>query len=154
MTLALIISLALFSSPSPVRTHVEHFAKWRLRISKDTFTAQTHCDLKQHDVQVTPQLVTFSLGGEADTSQVALRMDNAAPLFIRSSDQSLPTQPNVALLNPSMGEVRLPLNVATKAHQIAIETHPGAPIALFNLTGLTQALNAANQAGCKEYKPF
>lgn len=130
-----------------------HIDGWRLEIRHDRFTDQASCTLKKDHIVYERGVVTFSLGHQVDTANATYRLDDgpvrrvgdvaveAAGLGARFTSQNLE--------NPSDGEVRIPARELGEAHVIYIRANTRLTHRIFDLTGLADAVDAAQTKGCE-----
>ena len=80
MLLTALLAFQLFASaPRTLQTSVRQVSGWRLKVSHDSFTGQTSCDMRREAMRLTPQTLVVRLGGHVDTSAAAVRVDQGPP---------------------------------------------------------------------------
>jgi hypothetical protein len=126
---------------------------WTLDIRKDVFTGRQACRLRRGEVYYERRALVFQLGGRADTSQAAYRIDGG-PAYQVAADQVELARLGFELqgedlFNPSGGVVRVTLARLGAARRVDIAPKLYGPSRRFDVEGLGQALRKA-RAWCAE----
>lgn len=139
---------------SPRDTNIErrHVGAWALKVETDRFTGRLTCSLSKPRIRYERQALAFQLSSGANTFDAAYRVDDAPPVSARSDAMELARQGfalhNDDLANPSGGLVRIPLGRLSGAQAVRIQSRPNTIPVRFKIDGLSEALAAAQSAGC------
>jgi hypothetical protein len=148
-----LLSLGSLFGGNPDRK-VEHarVMGWNLEISQDNFAGTTACSIRKSAMTYRHGVVTFQFGRHVNTGLAQFRVDDgpardagsvsiaAAALGARLSGRNLD--------NPSDGMVNIPAAELSGARQVSIRTDDRAGHKVFDLSGLSEALDAAKTKHC------
>jgi hypothetical protein len=150
--LAAMLSLPWLGHPSDVRREHHRVGPWSLTVIHQSFAGRTQCRLDAPGVDYVRGAVELHLSPRADTFDAVYRIDGGPPRSVRADALEIASLGFALhrddLWNPSGGLVRIPAHALAGAAQVAVQTRPGAGIHRFRVDGLTQALEAARNAGC------
>ncbi|WP_174300203.1 hypothetical protein [Caulobacter sp. S45] len=155
MLLSALLAFQLFAStPGTLQTSVREVSGWRLKVSHDSFTGQTSCDMRRGAMRLTPQTLVVRLGGHVDSSAAEVRVDQGPAHIFSRYDYRFSPDSDLLLSNPSGGVVELPTSGVSGARVLAIEEPRTHVVRTFDVSGGTTALQAARAAGCWSTAPM
>jgi hypothetical protein len=120
---------------------------WNLEVNQDSFAGTTACSIRKSAMTYRHGVVTFQFGRHVNTALAQFRVDDgpardassvsiaAAGLGARLTGRNLD--------NPSDGAVNIPAAELSGARQVSIRTDNRAGHRVFDLSGLSEALDAA-----------
>lgn len=125
---------------------------WRLELWDDRFTGQTTCRIERSNVVYSQGIVTFRFGHNVDTANALFRLDDgsvhtAGSVAVEAAGMGAKLSgPN--LTNPSNGEVHIPADDLGDTLKVSIKPNNRMGHRVFDLTGLSHALEAAKARRC------
>lgn len=149
-----------FLSP-PESRPVHHFKAgggWRAERRVDRFTGKTTCTLERGRVTHRGGLVTFHLGRWADTTNAVLRLGDGPPM--RAADLRFEASVLGANLrwksmkNPTGGAVHVPARLLEGVDRVMIRPGEKGNVRRYRVSGLSAAVAAAAERGCRDYDPL
>ena len=150
--LALVLP-SLSGWPSLHQPHLWHSsAAWRLTVAQNRFDGSISCSIARRGASYVPGAVVLQLDPTTDTSQAEYRVDDGAPRVAVHLLEALGVPKkgglNIAVFNPSRGQIMVPEGEVLNAREVEVQTNPRYPIIYFRVDGLSKALSQAASAGC------
>jgi hypothetical protein len=135
-----------------VQVHHYRVAGWRLEVRDNRFTGVVNCTVEKPDIVYSHGVFDFQFGPTVDTANALFRVDygvvhTAGSVAVEAAGMGARFDgPNLA--NPSDGEVRIPAIALGDAHTVLIKPNGKMNHRLFDLTGLSTAIQAAKARKC------
>ncbi|WP_158914572.1 hypothetical protein [Caulobacter sp. S45] len=154
MILVTAIGLAVLSLHSTPPLHSLKVEQWIVQTRIDGFNGKLTCRLGAPGMAYRPGVIVFRLGRFGDTAAAEFRLDSGSAMSVRTVDDEAAS----ARFHASLGEidfrswnvVALPLESLVKAERIDIRPSPTRSARSFKLSGLSRAMDAAHNLGCKD----
>lgn len=142
----------LFHQNPDQRVEKSRVMGWNLEVTQDRFTNKTACKIEKLATLYKHGVITFQFGHDVNTANAQFRVDDgpardASSVALEAA--GLGARLSVGnLKNPSDGAVNIPASVLAGAHQVSIRADRRSGHRVFDLAGLSQALEAAREKSC------